>query len=88
MRIFREKTVKSLQRPGLCPRIPVSLGGWGLRPQTHALLLPFIDIDLSKCVSSIKPIFYYFEKQHKSSIQQMLCFCFFRAFVLIFYLKL
>jgi len=33
----------------------------GLRSQTPALLLPFIDIELSKYVFSVN-LFYYFEK--------------------------
>jgi len=36
---------------------PLASGGWGLRLQTPALLLPFTDIDLSKYVFSVKHFF-------------------------------
>jgi len=36
------------------PEPPLASGGWGLRPQTPALLLPLTDIDLSKYVSIVK----------------------------------
>jgi len=59
---FLEKGCKIAAATGdSAPEPPLASGGWGLRPQTPALLLPFINIDLSKYVFSVK-LFYYFEK--------------------------
>jgi len=50
MRIFYgKKTVKSFQRQGICPQKSLlASSGWGLRPQTPALLLSLTDVNLSK----------------------------------------
>jgi len=51
IRIILKKAVKSPQRQGIRPqKSPLASSGWGLRPQTPALLLSLIDINLSKWV--------------------------------------
>jgi len=69
------------------PKPQLASGGWKVRPQTPAFLLPLTAIVLSKYFSSVN-LFYYFQKYHRSNKQQMLCFCFFRAFATIFHFKL
>jgi len=45
---FLEKSCKIAERQGLRPKkSPLIFSGWGLRPQTPALLLSLIDINLS-----------------------------------------
>jgi len=62
MRIFQKEGCKITAAPGtFAPEPPLAFGGWELRPQTPAFLLPLTDIKLSKYVSSVK-IFSYFEK--------------------------
>jgi len=47
--MFWKKAVKSPQRLGIRPqKFPLASSGWGLRPETPALLLSLIDINLSK----------------------------------------
>jgi len=49
MCIFLKKAVKSPQRQGIRPqKSPLASSGWGIRPQTPALLLSLTDINLSK----------------------------------------
>jgi len=91
MRIFQKKACKITAAPkGSAPEHPLASGGRGLRPQTPTLLLPLTDINSSKCVSSLKTILLLWKSNNKyrSNNQQMVCFCFFRAFALIFHFKL
>jgi len=44
----KKKCIIATEPGGSAPEPPLAFGGWGLRPQTPALLLPFTDIDLSK----------------------------------------
>jgi len=47
---LKKKAVKSPQRQGICPQNPPGLQRLGFRPQNPALLLSFININLSKRV--------------------------------------
>jgi len=84
---FFEKAVNSPQCRGLRSRIWLTSGGWGILPQTPTLLFQLIDIDLSKCVSSVKHIL-LFQKINKSNKQKMLCFCVVCTFAHIFHFKI
>jgi len=58
MHIFWKKSVKISSTSGATPEPPLATGGWGLRLQIPALLLPPIIITLSSSFQSPNAIYY------------------------------
>jgi len=83
---FLEKKNCSPGAPPPDPCWPPAAGNSAPMPCCHFHFLIY-----SRFVESVflaLKLFYYFEKQHKSSKQQILCFCFFCTFEPIFHFEL